>query len=67
MAGGDPEDVRLTTRYNEKEFITAAMGVCHETGYARYKQGLPRQWLCQPVDRVHSTTIHESQSLIIEM
>ncbi|WP_423062894.1 hypothetical protein [Candidiatus Paracoxiella cheracis] len=34
FCGGDPEDVRITTRYNENEFITSAMAICHETGHA---------------------------------
>jgi len=67
FCSGDPEDVRITTRYNEKEFITAAMGTCHETGHARYEQGLPKKWLRQPVGRANSMAIHESQSLLIEM
>lgn len=67
FCGGDPEDVRITTRYNEKEFINAAMAICHETGHARYEQGLPKKWLRQPVGRVHNFGVHESQSLLIEM
>lgn len=67
FCGGVPQDVRLTTRYSEQEFITSAMGVCHETGHARYEQNLPRDWINQPVGRVHSMTLHESQSLLIEM
>lgn len=67
FCGGDPEDVRITTRYTENDFISAIMGVCHETGHARYEQGLPKEWLRQPVGRAHSMTIHESQSLITEM
>ncbi len=67
FCGGVPQDVRLTTRYNEHEFITSAMGTCHETGHARYEQNLPQQWQRQPVGRIHSMTMHESQSLLIEM
>lgn len=67
FCGGVPEDVRLTTRYIEKEFKSAIMGICHETGHARYEQNLPRQWLNQPVGRVNCMTKHESQSLLIEM
>ena len=67
FCGGDPEDVRITTRYNEKEFISAVMGICHETGHARYEQGLPKKWLRQPVGRAQNIGVHESQSLLIEM
>ncbi len=67
FCGGDPEDVRITTRYNENEFITSAMAICHETGHALYEQNLPHDWLRQPVGRIHSMAMHESQSLLIEM
>lgn len=66
FCGGVPEDVRITTRYNENEFISAMMGVIHETGHARYEQNLPRQWAGRPVALARSTAIHESQSLFFE-
>ncbi|GAA3890965.1 MULTISPECIES: carboxypeptidase M32 [Gibbsiella] len=67
FCGGVPEDVRITTRYNETEFLTALMGIVHETGHARYEQNLPREWLGQPISSARSTAIHESQSLLFEM
>ena len=67
FCGGVPEDVRITTRYNQEEFLSALMGVIHETGHARYEQGLPQQWRSQPVGLARSTAIHESQSLFMEM
>ncbi|MGL5539948.1 MAG: carboxypeptidase M32, partial [Aeromonas veronii] len=39
FCGGVPTDVRITTRYNEQEFISSLMGIVHETGHARYEQG----------------------------
>ncbi|HEY4240484.1 MAG TPA: carboxypeptidase M32, partial [Kofleriaceae bacterium] len=44
FCGGVPEDVRITTRYRDDDFIQAMMGIVHETGHARYEQGLPREW-----------------------
>ena len=67
FCGGVPEDVRITTRYDENELLSALFGVVHETGHARYEQNLPRQWLGQPVALARSTAIHESQSLFFEM
>lgn len=67
FCGGVPDDVRITTRYNSQEFITAAMGICHETGHARYEQGLPQQWRDQPVGKALGMAVHESQSILIEM
>lgn len=67
FCGGVPQDVRITTRYNDREFVSSAMGTCHETGHARYEQNLPKEWISQPVGRIHSMALHESQSLLIEM
>lgn len=67
FCGGVPEDVRMTTRYREDDFLPALMGVIHETGHGRYEQGLPRELLGQPVARARSMGIHESQSLSFEM
>ncbi len=67
FCGGVPEDVRITTRYNENDLLSALFGVIHETGHARYEQNLPRNWLDQPVGLARSTAIHESQSLFFEM
>lgn len=67
FCGGVPDDVRITTRYNENEFVSAMMGVIHETGHARYEQNLPKTWRGQPVALARSTAIHESQSLFFEM
>lgn len=67
FCGGVPEDVRITTRYNENDFMDSLMGVIHETGHARYEQNLPRHWVNQPCGRARSMGIHESQSLFFEM
>lgn len=67
FCGGVPSDVRITTRYNETDFSSAIMGIVHETGHARYEQGLPRAWRGQPAGLARSMAIHESQSLFCEM
>ncbi|MEC6814392.1 carboxypeptidase M32 [Photobacterium toruni] len=67
FCGGVPTDVRITTRYDEDDFTSALMGVIHETGHARYEQGLPQQWRDLPVGEARSMGIHESQSLFCEM
>jgi carboxypeptidase Taq len=67
FAGGVPEDVRLTTRFSESEFITSLYGAIHESGHGRYEQNRPREWLGQPVSLARSMGIHESQSLAFEM
>jgi carboxypeptidase Taq len=67
FSGGVPEDVRLTTRYREDDFVQSLMGTIHETGHARFEQNLPRAWLGQPIGVARSYGIHESQSLSFEM
>ena len=41
FCGGVPTDVRITTRYRTTDFLSALMGVLHETGHALYEQNLP--------------------------
>lgn len=67
FCGGTPRDVRITTRYRDHEFFSSLMGVLHETGHALYEQNLPDQWLHQPVGAACGMSIHESQSLFMEM
>ena len=62
-----PEDVRLTTRFAEDDFLSSLLGTVHETGHGRYEQNLPRDWLGQPVAEARSMAVHESQSLSFEM
>ena len=67
FCGGVPEDVRMTTRFREDNFLGSLMGTIHETGHGRYEQNLPRDWLGQPVAHARSMGLHESQSLSFEM
>ncbi|TAJ36433.1 MAG: carboxypeptidase M32 [Reyranella sp.] len=67
FTGGTADDVRITTRYDEQDFARALMGVLHETGHGLYEAGLPRQWRRQPVGSARGMTLHESQSLLMEM
>ncbi len=67
FCGGVPGDVRLTTRYNETEFSQSLQGVLHETGHAMYELGLPEEWRGQPVGQARGMSMHESQSLFLDM
>ena len=67
FCGGVPQDVRITTRYDGADFQKSLMGVLHETGHAKYEQNLPRDWLDQPVGTARGMSVHESQSLLLEM
>jgi carboxypeptidase Taq len=67
FCGGVPEDVRMTTRFSEHDFLGSLLGTVHETGHARYEQNLPRDWLGQPLAEARSMALHESCSLSFEM
>ena len=59
-------DVRLTTRYNAKDFSISLYGVMHETGHGLYDQGLPEGDFGTPAGEAASLGIHESQSRLWE-
>ena len=67
FSGGVPDDLRITTRWDEGDFLTGMMAVLHETGHALYEHGLPPEWRLQPVGDARGMGTHESQSLIVEM
>ncbi|MBU6079475.1 carboxypeptidase M32 [Allobacillus halotolerans] len=62
----NPQDVRVTTNYDEKDFRTAVFGTIHEGGHALYEQGFDPKLYGLPVCSATSMGIHESQSLFWE-
>lgn len=66
FCGGVPSDVRMTTRYVTGEFLSALMGILHETGHGLYEQGLPQEWSHMPIGKARGMAMHESQSLFVE-
>jgi carboxypeptidase Taq len=66
FCGGVPSDVRLTTRYRTDEFLSALMGILHETGHGLYEQNLPKETAHWPSARARGMAMHESQSLFVE-
>ncbi|TDG15310.1 carboxypeptidase M32 [Seongchinamella unica] len=67
FSGGAEGDNRITTRYEEDDFTKSLMAVIHETGHALYEDGRPGEWRGQPVGESRGMTLHESQSLLLEM
>src|SRR5258708_6340397 len=67
FCGGVPDDVRLTTRWNEADFMPGLMGVLHETGHAMYERGLPVEWRHQPVGHARAMSAPETPSLPVEI
>ncbi len=65
-SGMAPHDTRLTTRYDETDFLSSLFGVLHEAGHGLYEQGLKGELRGQPVGNAVSLGIHESQSRLWE-
>ena len=61
-----PQDVRLTTRYDQTDFTSSLFGVLHEAGHGLYEQGLPAAEFGCPSGTAVSLGIHESQSRLWE-
>ena len=61
-----PRDIRLTTRYDERDFTSSLFGVLHEAGHGLYEQGLPAADFGLPSGTAVSLGIHESQSRLWE-
>ncbi|MCA8927410.1 MAG: carboxypeptidase M32 [Alphaproteobacteria bacterium] len=64
---GSRDDARVTARWDEADFTSGLMAVLHETGHALYTRGKNRDWGWQPVASHRGMTLHESQSLCLEM
>ncbi|MEP4050227.1 MAG: carboxypeptidase M32 [Luteolibacter sp.] len=61
-----PQDIRLTTRYEESDFTSSLFGVMHEAGHGMYEQGLSTEDFGLPSGSAVSLGIHESQSRLWE-
>ena len=60
------QDVRVTTRIDEKDFANMTWSCIHELGHALYEQGLPVTQYGLPLGEACSLSIHESQSRLWE-
>ena len=65
-SGFGPGDVRLTTRYDKRDFLSSLFGVLHEAGHGMYEQGLAEKEWGLPSGTAVSLGIHESQSRLWE-
>ena len=63
----NPNDVRVTTRYNDKDFRIAVFSAIHEAGHALYEQNFAPKFHNTPLAEAASMGIHESQSLFWEI
>jgi carboxypeptidase Taq len=62
-----PGDVRFTTRYDEANPPFSIHATLHEAGHAMYEANLPRDFAFRPAGMARGMTVHESQSLSLEM
>jgi carboxypeptidase Taq len=62
-----PGDVRFTTRYDVGNLRYALLATLHEAGHAMYEFNLPRDFAFRPGGEARGMTVHESQSLSLEM
>lgn len=60
------DDVRITTRFEEDNGLSALFSTMHEAGHALYEQGLDPSYGRGPLVRAASLAVHESQSRMWE-
>lgn len=60
------DDVRITTRYDERFLSSALFGSLHEMGHALYEQGVAEELDGTPLGSGASLALHESQSRLWE-
>ncbi|WP_263785672.1 carboxypeptidase M32 [Salinibacter grassmerensis] len=61
-----PDDVRLTTRYDEDNVGSALFSTIHEAGHGLYEQGIDPSLARTPLGDGTSLSIHESQARLWE-
>ena len=61
-----PNDVRLTTRYDEDNVTSALFSTIHEAGHGLYEQGIDASLARTPLGDGASLSIHESQARLWE-
>ena len=65
-SGIAPDDVRLTTKYDEQDFAVALYSALHEFGHGLYEAGVDRRLFRTTLDDPVSLGVHESQSRMWE-
>ena len=65
-SGIGPGDVRITTRFDPRDFSSSFFGILHEVGHGLYEQGLDPEHHGEPIGEAVSLGVHESQSRLWE-
>jgi len=63
---GTYDDVRITTKYLEKEVLSAIMSTIHEGGHGSYEQNIRKESIYQPVGTYCSEGMHEGVARFYE-
>ncbi len=61
-----PDDVRITTRYEDEHPFALLFGTLHESGHGLYEQGVDHAWDRTALEGGASLGVHESQSRLWE-
>ena len=61
-----PQDIRITTRFDEHYFPMSLFGTWHETGHGLYEHGVALELNRTPLAGGASLGVHESQSRLFE-
>lgn len=67
MTGINRNDARITTRWNDQDFMMATFGIIHEAGHGIYEQNVAEKYDYTNLSGGTSMGIHESQSLFNEI
>ncbi len=59
-------DVRITTRWDEKNLVSALYAAMHECGHGLYEAGIADSLQRTPLGHIESLSLHESQSRMWE-
>src|SRR6516225_3579982 len=65
-AGFGNQDVRITTRWDERFLPTSLYGAMHECGHGLYEEGVAQSLQRTPLGHAESLALHESQSRLWE-
>jgi carboxypeptidase Taq len=64
FCGGNPEDIRMTTKYFDEDFLGALYSTIHECGHGIYEASIPGEYMYTPAGSGATNGIHESQSRV---
>ncbi len=66
FTAGSYDDVRITTKYFENNFLSAIMSTMHEAGHGEYEQYVGKNGKYQPVGMWCSSGVHEGSARFYE-